>query len=70
MPVQPKAVAIKPAHSSGKVMLSGSSVVSQSINARASKTALKPHHTKAAAVGPQWAAFQANSNAVVISTNG
>ena len=45
--------AIKPAHSRGKVMSSGNSVVSQSMKASANNAAAKPLHAAAVGVRPQ-----------------
>ena len=51
--VQRSAAAIRPAHSSGRVMSSGSSVVSQSIMASATMAAENTHQAAPAGVAPQ-----------------
>ena len=66
----PSAAAISPAHSKGKVMSSGSSVVSQSMTAKASSVAEKPHHARPVMVNPQRQAQKKKSAPVTASTSG
>ena len=70
MSIHPPADEINPAQSKGSVMSSGSKVVSQSMNARATRAAEKPHQAKPVGVRPHWCAQKANSTAVRISTSG
>jgi hypothetical protein len=51
-------------------MLSGSSSVSQSISARVSSAALKPHQASPVGLNPQRAVQKANPAAVASSTSG
>ena len=66
----PSAAAPSPAHSSGSVIASGSTVVSQSISDSASSTATTPHHSSATGCAPKRQATAAKSSAVPISTAG
>ena len=59
-----------PAHSSGSVSASGSTVVSQSIIANAISVAAKAHHSSATGCAPKRQPTAANSAAHNSSTNG
>jgi hypothetical protein len=68
--VQPSAALAMPTQSSGSVRLSGSSVVSQSMPARATRAAQKPHQSNATGCAPKRQAASANSAPVASSTIG
>ncbi len=59
-----------PAHSRGRVMLSGRMVVSQSMAEAATSAATNPHHSKVVGWLPKRQAQAANSAAVASSMNG
>ena len=67
---QPAKAASSPAHISGSVSESGSTVVSQSIIASTSSTATALHHSRVATEAPKRQPTSANSAAVSSSTAG